>query len=63
MGRTDKSHGMGNNGGYDQPGMLGNLLTVGKGTMNGIGMLSSLMGMGSSSFSGLEREDRSIAQT
>ena len=27
-------------------GMLGNLLTVGKGTMNGIGMLSSLMGMG-----------------
>lgn len=46
MGRTDKSHGMGNNGGYDQPGMLGNLLTVGKGTMNGIGMLSSLMGMG-----------------
>ncbi len=48
MGRTDKSHGMGNNGGYGQPGMLGNLLTVGKGTMNGIGMLSSLMGMGSS---------------
>ena len=46
MGRTDKSHGMGNNGGYGQPGMLGNLLTVGKGTMNGIGMLSSLMGMG-----------------
>ena len=45
-GRTDKSHGMGNNGGYGQPGMLGNLLTVGKGTMNGIGMLSSLMGMG-----------------
>ena len=46
MGRTDRSHGMGNNGGYGQPGMLGNLLTVGKGTMNGIGMLSSLMGMG-----------------
>ncbi|MGH0924859.1 hypothetical protein [Bacillus pacificus] len=38
--------GWGNNGGYGQPGMLGNLLTVGKGTMNGIGMLSSLMGMG-----------------
>ncbi|AZJ21261.1 MULTISPECIES: hypothetical protein [Bacillus] len=35
--------GWGNNG---QPGMLGNLLTVGKGTMNGIGMLSSLIGMG-----------------
>lgn len=53
MGRTDKSHGMGNNGGYGQPGMLGNLLTVGKGTMNGIGMLSSLMGMGKFFFSGL----------
>ncbi|EOP11962.1 MULTISPECIES: hypothetical protein [unclassified Bacillus (in: firmicutes)] len=38
--------GWGNNGGYSQTGMLGNLLTVGKGTMNGIGMLSSLMGMG-----------------
>ncbi|UJA77279.1 hypothetical protein LSF16_14655 [Bacillus cereus] len=38
--------GWGYNGGYGQPGMLGNLLTVGKGTMNGIGMLSSLMGMG-----------------
>ncbi|KMP24254.1 hypothetical protein TU49_00620 [Bacillus cereus] len=38
--------GWGNNGGYGQPGMLGNLLTVGKGTMHGIGMLSSLMGMG-----------------
>ncbi|MED2790135.1 hypothetical protein P4256_00090 [Bacillus wiedmannii] len=38
--------GWGNNGGYGQPGMLGNLLTVGKGTMNGIGMLSSLIGMG-----------------
>ena len=63
MGRTDKSHGMGNNGGYGQPGMLGNLLTVGKGTMNGIGMLSSLMGMGKFFFSGLEREDMSIAQT
>ena len=63
MGRTDKSHGMGNNGGYGQPGMLGNLLTVGKGTMNGIGMLSSLMGMGKFFFSGLEREDRSIVQT
>ncbi|MHC2832031.1 hypothetical protein [Bacillus sp. F9_6S_D1_P_5] len=35
--------GWGNNG---QPGMFGNLLTVGKGTMNGIGMLSSLIGMG-----------------
>ncbi|MFK4469504.1 hypothetical protein [Bacillus sp. RC252] len=35
--------GWGNNG---QPGMLGNLLTAGKGTMNGIGMLSSLIGMG-----------------
>ena len=35
--------GWGNNG---QPGMIGNLLTVGKGTMNGIGMLSSLIGMG-----------------
>lgn len=33
----------GNNG---QPGMFGNLLTLGKGTMNGIGMLSSLIGMG-----------------
>ncbi|MED0875614.1 hypothetical protein [Bacillus mobilis] len=38
--------GWGNNGGYGQPGMLGNLLSVGKGTMNGIGMLSSLIGMG-----------------
>ncbi|MBY7112322.1 hypothetical protein ILT06_15625 [Bacillus sp. 17RED48] len=38
--------GWGNNGGNGQPGMLGNLLTVGKGTMNGIGMLSSLIGMG-----------------
>jgi len=38
--------GWGNNGSYGQPGMLGNLLTVGKNTMNGIGMLSSLMGMG-----------------
>ncbi|MFA2808011.1 hypothetical protein [Bacillus mycoides] len=37
------SPGWGNNG---QPGMLGNLLTAGKGTMNGIGMLSSLIGMG-----------------
>ena len=46
MGRTGKPMGWGNNGGYGQPGMLGNLLTVGKGTMNGIGMLSSLMGMG-----------------
>lgn len=35
--------GWGSNG---QPGMFGNLLTLGKGTMNGIGMLSSLMGMG-----------------
>lgn len=35
--------GWGNNG---QPGMFGNLLTLGKGTMNGIGMLSSLMSMG-----------------
>ncbi|MGG5782023.1 hypothetical protein [Bacillus albus] len=35
--------GWGNNG---QPGMFGNLLTLGKGTMNGIGMLSSLIGMG-----------------
>ena len=34
-------------------GMLGNLLTVGKGTMNGIGMLSSLTGMGKFFFSGL----------
>ncbi|PKJ55659.1 hypothetical protein [Bacillus sp. SN10] len=40
------SQGWGNNGGYGQPGMLGNLLTVGKGTMNGIGMISSLIGMG-----------------
>ncbi|MGH1160398.1 hypothetical protein QRE62_19470 [Bacillus mycoides] len=38
--------GWGNNGGNCQAGMLGNLLTVGKGTMNGIGMLSSLIGMG-----------------
>lgn len=38
--------GWGNNGGNGQPGMLGNLLSVGKGTMNGIGMLSSLIGMG-----------------
>ncbi|MDA2623292.1 hypothetical protein PDQ36_08170 [Bacillus cereus] len=38
--------GWGNNGGNGQPGMLENLLTMGKGTMNGIGMLSSLMGMG-----------------
>ncbi|MDX5811990.1 MULTISPECIES: hypothetical protein [Bacillus cereus group] len=38
--------GWGNNGSYGQPGKLGNLLTVGKNTMNGIGMLSSLMGMG-----------------
>jgi hypothetical protein len=38
--------GWGNNGGNGQPGMLGNLLTVGKGTMNGIGMISSLIGMG-----------------
>ncbi|KAA0760812.1 hypothetical protein [Bacillus sp. SH5-2] len=38
--------GWGNNGGYGQPGMLGNLLTVGKGTMNGIGMIGSLIGMG-----------------
>ncbi|EEL70075.1 MULTISPECIES: hypothetical protein [Bacillus] len=38
--------GWGNNGGNGQPGMFGNLLTVGKGTMNGIGMLSSLIGMG-----------------
>ncbi|MEK4891586.1 hypothetical protein MHH74_15805 [Bacillus sp. FSL M7-0996] len=38
--------GWGNNGGNGQAGMLGNLLTVGKGTMNGIGMLSSLIGMG-----------------
>ncbi|PDY31931.1 hypothetical protein COO17_31575, partial [Bacillus wiedmannii] len=38
--------GWGNNGGNGQPGILGNLLTVGKGTMNGIGMLSSLLGMG-----------------
>ncbi|MBX0352779.1 hypothetical protein ACW4EZ_16065 [Bacillus toyonensis] len=38
--------GWGNNGGNVQPGMLGNLLTVGKGTMNGIGMISSLIGIG-----------------
>lgn len=38
--------GWGNTGGNGQAGMLGNLLTVGKGTMNGIGMLSSLIGMG-----------------
>ncbi|MBJ8105905.1 MULTISPECIES: hypothetical protein [Bacillus cereus group] len=35
--------GWGNNG---QPGMLGNLLAVGKSSMNGIGMISSLIGMG-----------------
>ncbi|WP_212935014.1 hypothetical protein [Bacillus hominis] len=38
--------GWGNNGGNGQPGMLGNLLAVGKGSMNGIGMISSLIGMG-----------------
>ncbi|MFE6138006.1 hypothetical protein [Bacillus sp. NPDC057893] len=38
--------GWGNNGGNGQPGMFGNLLTVGKSTMNGIGMISSLIGMG-----------------
>ncbi|TXS01072.1 hypothetical protein DN390_08195 [Bacillus sp. SH7-1] len=38
--------GWGNNGGYGQPGMLGNLLAVGKSSMNGIGMISSLIGMG-----------------
>ncbi|WP_002147059.1 hypothetical protein [Bacillus cereus] len=38
--------GWGNNGGNGQPGMLENLLTMGKGTMNGIGMISSLIGMG-----------------
>lgn len=38
--------GWGNNGGNGQMGMLGNLLTMGKGTMNGIGMLSNLIGMG-----------------
>ncbi|CAM3868963.1 MULTISPECIES: hypothetical protein [Bacillus cereus group] len=32
--------------GWGNNGMLGNLLTAGKGTMNGIGMLSSLIGMG-----------------
>ncbi|HHK5544312.1 TPA: hypothetical protein ACQUHN_000697 [Bacillus thuringiensis] len=40
------SMGWGNNGGNGQPGMLGNLLTAGKGTMSGIGMISSLIGMG-----------------
>ncbi|HDR6268998.1 hypothetical protein CN602_01125 [Bacillus cereus] len=38
--------GWGNNGGNGQLGMLGNLLTAGKGTMSGIGMISSLIGMG-----------------
>ncbi|MDF2022250.1 MULTISPECIES: hypothetical protein [unclassified Bacillus (in: firmicutes)] len=38
--------GWGNNGGIGQPGMLGNLLAVGKSSMNGIGMISSLIGMG-----------------
>ncbi|MDA1635490.1 hypothetical protein [Bacillus thuringiensis] len=38
--------GWGNNGGIGQPGMLGNLLSVGKSSMNGIGMISSLIGMG-----------------
>lgn len=40
------SPGWGNNGGNGQLGMLGNLLTAGKGTMSGIGMISSLIGMG-----------------
>ncbi|MGH0522894.1 hypothetical protein [Bacillus cereus] len=38
--------GWGNNGGNGQLGILGNLLTAGKGTMSGIGMISSLIGMG-----------------
>ncbi|GAB6488372.1 hypothetical protein J0818_29500 [Bacillus cereus] len=38
--------GWGNNGANGQPGMLGNLLTMGKNTMNGIGMINSLIGMG-----------------
>lgn len=38
--------GWGNNGGNGQLGMLGNLFTAGKGTMSGIGMISSLIGMG-----------------
>ncbi|MBE5108562.1 hypothetical protein IGI01_25960 [Bacillus thuringiensis] len=38
--------GWGNNGGNGQPGMFGNLLTMGKSTMNGIGMINSLIGMG-----------------
>ena len=38
--------GWGNNGGNGQLGLLGNLLTAGKGTMSGIGMISSLIGMG-----------------
>ncbi|MED2983025.1 hypothetical protein P4311_16620 [Bacillus thuringiensis] len=38
--------GWGNNGGNGQLGMLGNLFTAGKSTMSGIGMISSLIGMG-----------------
>ncbi|MGG3563285.1 hypothetical protein ABES03_16970 [Neobacillus rhizosphaerae] len=38
--------GWGNNGGNGQPGMLGGLLKMGKGTMNGIGILSSLISVG-----------------
>ncbi|KLT16006.1 hypothetical protein AA980_20660 [Neobacillus vireti] len=38
--------GWGNNGGKGQPGILGGLLKVGKGTMNGMGIISSLFGVG-----------------
>jgi hypothetical protein len=38
--------GWGNNGGNGRPGILGSLFKVGKGTMNGIGVISSLIGMG-----------------
>jgi hypothetical protein len=38
--------GWGNNGGNGQTGIFGNLLKVGKNTMNGIGIISSLIGMG-----------------
>ncbi|WP_419180401.1 hypothetical protein [Bacillus xiapuensis] len=35
-----------NNNGNGQPGILGGLIKVGKGTMNGIGIISSLIGVG-----------------
>ena len=38
--------GWGNNEGIGQPGILGGLLKAGKGTMGGIGIISSLIGVG-----------------